>query len=466
MTRLVKVTDFDDWRAAARDALRQECAPHDISFTSDLTQTTLFGGGKDGEDRPPEGSTRRRRIPPAFLDTARRVSCHSDPRRFDLLYRVLWRLTHGEGHVLELATDDDVREMNRFEKSVQRDSHKMKAFVRFRRVKIDQQEHYVAWHRPDHRVVRLTAPFFARRFPTMNWAIFTPWESALWDQAELTFGDGLPRSQAPQHDELDDLWRTYYASIFNPARVKVGAMVREMPRRYWSTMPETQLIPDLLYAAQNRANGMTDSTPAEPMLDRLSGIESLVELSAAAQGCRGCDLCRHATQTVFGEGPADARIVLIGEQPGDEEDRQGRPFVGPAGQVLNNALEAAGLERSEIYLTNAVKHFKFVQRGKHRLHKKPASREINACSPWLARELELVRPAVIVCLGATAAQAVIGRRFRLTEQRGDWVATEFCDRTIATYHPSAVLRARDQEHRQHLINSLIQDLRTAAQAAG
>jgi uracil-DNA glycosylase len=193
---------------------------------------------------------------------------------------------------------------------------------------------------------------------------------------------------------------------------------------------------------------------------------SLKSLEQAAEHCKGCDLYKNATQTVFGEGLRRARLMLVGEQPGDEEDRQGHPFVGPAGRVLDEALEAAGIDRSDVYVTNAVKHFKFTTRGVRRLHKKPGARELAACSPWLQAELATIKPEFLVCLGATAAQALLGRSFLITKQRGKVIATEWCEATLATYHPSAVLRAPDSARRAELREYLVSDLKTAASYLG
>jgi uracil-DNA glycosylase len=182
-------------------------------------------------------------------------------------------------------------------------------------------------------------------------------------------------------------------------------------------------------------------------------------------GCEGCELYQHATQPVFGEGPKDARVVLIGEQPGDSEDRAGRPFVGPAGEVLNRALAEAGLNRAEVYLTNAVKHFAFEERGKRRIHRTPRLSEVTACKPWMEAELEQVAPEIVVCLGATAAKAVFGAQFRLTEQRGKFIESRFALKTLATYHPSAVLRADSQAAEDEVYRLLVQDLKTIAAEA-
>jgi uracil-DNA glycosylase len=192
---------------------------------------------------------------------------------------------------------------------------------------------------------------------------------------------------------------------------------------------------------------------------------SLVEVRQAANECTACHLYKRATQTVFGEGPNDAAIMLVGEQPGDYEDREGKPFVGPAGKIMGQALEEAGIDRREIYVTNAVKHFKWEPRGKRRIHQKPNSREIAACRPWLEAELRLVKPRLLVCLGATAAQAVFGPSFRVTRERGKVLSSKLAPRALATVHPSSLLRQPDEESRQREYERFVVDLRAARRAA-
>jgi uracil-DNA glycosylase family protein len=192
----------------------------------------------------------------------------------------------------------------------------------------------------------------------------------------------------------------------------------------------------------------------------IPAIHSLKKLRAAAPDCRGCDLYRHATQVVFGEGPEDAKVVMVGEQPGDEEDRMGHPFVGPSGRLLSKAMHETGLDREKIYVTNAVKHFKFVERGKRRIHAKPSAREISACRPWLEAELMAIKPALVVCLGATAAQSLMGRTFRITVERGRFFAHNWGKEIVATVHPSAVLRTPDRFDEEYRL--FIQDLRVIA----
>ena len=192
---------------------------------------------------------------------------------------------------------------------------------------------------------------------------------------------------------------------------------------------------------------------------------NLRELAKAAKGCTACPLYKHATQTVFGAGPISARLMLVGEQPGDSEDVKGEPFVGPAGKLLDRALEEAGIDRTTVYVTNTVKHFKWEPRGKRRIHKKPSARDIAACRPWLEAELRAVQPAVLVCLGSTAAQAVFGPQFRVTRERGAVMRSVFSQKTVATVHPSSLLRAPDEETRHREYAHFVADLRVAMKAA-
>jgi uracil-DNA glycosylase family protein len=191
-------------------------------------------------------------------------------------------------------------------------------------------------------------------------------------------------------------------------------------------------------------------------------VDELERLRRDAADCQACPLWRTGTQTVFGEGAASAQVVFVGEQPGDQEDKQGRPFVGPAGRVLDEALELAGIDRSTAYVTNAVKHFKWSPRGKRRIHAKPNWSEIAACNSWLQSELEVIEPAVVVCLGATAAQALLGKQFRVTKQRGSWIESELAEHVTATIHPSSILRQRTDEDRHRELDGLVEDLKLVA----
>lgn len=462
---VIAADNFDNWRNAARGLLAANVAPEDIRWTEPTSQLSLFNA-VEATDRPVVAPVVN--VPKEFLELARYVACHRDIGRWHFLYRTLWRIVHGEAHLLKIATDDDVHLLNRMQKSVTRDVHKMKAFVRFRKVvSVSGEENFIAWHRPDYRIIRLTAPFFARRFKGMNWTILTPDESATWDQQELRYGPGAPLNDAPSGDALEELWKTYYASIFNPARVKVAMMKREMPVRHWPTLPEASIINELLQQAPQRVDAMIQRTEgfAETAMNYMPELDDLESLRHAAACCKACHLYEHATQMVFGEGLPNASIVIVGEQPGDKEDIVGRPFVGPAGKLLDDALASAGIQRGDVYITNVVKHFKFTEtsnsRGKQRLHKKPDSREIFACRPWLEAELAAIKPAAILCLGATSSQALFGLDFRITKDRGKVLPTEWCPRTIATWHPAAILRMPVPGKRQQMLDQFVEDLHAA-----
>ena len=220
-----------------------------------------------------------------------------------------------------------------------------------------------------------------------------------------------------------------------------------------------------LQAEARRAKPALDEPPPTGATPFVPAAADLAGLRVAAARCTGCDLHRHATQMVFGQGPPDARIVLVGEQPGDQEDLRGAPFVAPAGAVLDRALAEVGLARERLYVTNAVKHFKFVARGTRRIHQTPRASELGACRPWLEAELAVIQPGILVCLGATAARAVLGPEFRLMRERGRFVATRWAALTIATLHPSAVLRGEDAAAQERLYQLLVEDLRAVARAA-
>jgi DNA polymerase len=338
------------------------------------------------------------------------------------------------------------------QKQINHDKHRMKAFVRFRQV----DDRYVAWHRPDHFIVDDMAPWFAERFGAMKWSILTPDRSAHWDCQTLTFGPGVSASDAPAEDDLEELWRAYYASTFNPARVNEKLLRTHVPGRHWATMPETSIIPGLVAEAKSRERRMCETNPSSAA-EFIPANATLPILRDAVHTCRGCDLYEHATQPVFGYGPPDASLVLVGEQPGDQEDREGKPFVGPSGQLLDRALAEAGLDRGQIYLTGAVRHFRFEERGKRRIHKTASRSQIAACQPWLDAELALLRPKLIVCLGNTAVLSVVGRAMKVSELRGTVSPHRHARGVTATVHPSFILRVPERQEEEY--RRFVDDLR-------
>jgi DNA polymerase len=335
----------------------------------------------------------------------------------------------------------------------------MRAFLRFREVTDDAGARFVAWFEPEHHLVRANARFFVDRFNSMRWSILTPEISLHWDGETLSEGPGASKTDAPQDDPTEAVWKTYYASIFNPARLKTGAMLKEMPRKYWKNMPETALVPELIKGARARETAMVNTARAAPARNSLAAWEALRDEAAH---CTRCHLYQHATQTVFGEGPVDAPLMLVGEQPGDQEDQAGRPFVGPAGQLLDRALAEAGIDRGTAYLTNAVKHFKFEPRGKRRIHSKPDAGEITACRWWIEQELLLVRPQIVVALGATAARSLLGRTVTIARERGHAIALPEGGEARITVHPSFLLRIPEEDRKAKEYARFVEDLRAAA----
>lgn len=471
--RLDGQTDFKGWRAAARRLALANVKPEDVTWSVDGDQSELF----DATPAPPSPAPSARfNVPKAFIELAEHVILNRDPERFALLYRLLWRLRDNPD-LLHVATDADVARAEAMAKAVRRDEHKMHAFVRFREIGRERDSHYVAWFEPSHHIVELAAPFFARRFADMEWSILTPDRSAHWNGHALSFTSGVPKSEAPTEDRIEEIWRTYYANIFNPARLKTNAMQAEMPKKYWKNLPEASLIKPLTEKAERTMQAFIDAEASAPTrkpqarevskpdtaLDEpMPAASGLQHLRAEAAGCRDCHLWKDATQTVFGEGPAHATVMLVGEQPGDKEDLAGQPFVGPAGQMLNRALDEAGIDRSKVYVTNAVKHFKFVPRGKIRLHQKPATPEIKACRQWYERELAAVKPVLVVAMGATAAQSVFGKITPVNKNRGQIMSLESGQQTLVTVHPSYLLRLPDQEAKDREYERFVDDLKIAA----
>jgi uracil-DNA glycosylase len=463
--------DFEGWRRAARTLVLNEVSPSDVTWTAPGHTPELFA---------PLAATSLPEVPQAgfsvsakFVELAQSAILHRDTTRFAILYRLLWRLRHHHD-LLAVATDPDVSQVAAMAKAVHRDQHKMQAFVRFREIGRERKSRYVAWYEPEHHIVEATAPFFARRFADMAWSILTPDICAHWEGHVVAFTPGVSKAAAPSEDRLEETWLRYYASIFNPARLKVKAMQSEMPKKYWRNLPEASLIKPLISGAGRATSAMIADAATDPHKSQkkpepsvkhqhaASSAGDIEALREAAGDCRGCPLWKDATQTVFGEGPRNARVMLVGEQPGDKEDLAGKPFVGPAGQMLDRALEEAGIDRAKVYVTNAVKHFKFVPRGKIRLHQKPNTSEIRACRPWYERELAAIKPDLVVAMGATAAQSVFGKTTPINKNRGRLIDLDDGIRALVTVHPSYLLRLPDIEAKALEYQRFVEDLRIAA----
>ena len=463
------------WRAALalnERGISPECAVFDVAGRT----PDLFGGpAEEASCIDYENARGEARVPPPLKRLLGKVLLHADPERFNLSYRLLCRMNRTP-HLLSIASDRDVARAFGMEKAVRRDMHKMTAFVRFREIAAAGCEPaFVAWFEPDHHIVEATAPFFVRRFANMRWSILTPRKSAHRNGVDLVFDKGANLADAPAADPIEEIWRTYYANIFNPARLKVKAMRAEMPKKYWRNLPEASLIEPMVKAARARATAMIEAPPTisrRPALATAQGSQhrgadwvdrtaSLPELAKSEAHCQRCPLYSDATQVVPGEGQTSARLMFVGEQPGDQEDIEGRPFVGPAGKVLQSALERCGIDRAQCFVTNAVKHFKYEPRGKRRLHKKPNNSEIDICRWWLDIERKLVQPELIVALGATAARGVLGKTVTIGPMRGKVFPLSPSEHVLITVHPSYLLRIVDEEQKKTEWRTFLADLMVA-----
>ncbi|WP_437879373.1 UdgX family uracil-DNA binding protein [Pseudomonas sp. LRF_L74] len=463
------ITSFADWRNEARRLLLAGVEPHAAHWQGNAD---LFGDQASAGET--SGPVRTFNIPkelPELLASAARFRADD---RWALLYRVLWRVVEGDRSAM-LAGDIDGSELHRRIKAVRREAHHMHAFLRFRPCQHEGLD-FIAWHEPDHEVLDLGAEHFITRMGRHRWLIATPAGAAHCDGEQVHYHQPCPPelrelARTDNDDAAGDLWKAYYHSTFNPARLNEKVMRSHMPTRFWRHLPEGPLISRMMSEARagQQRLGQTASVGAR------NGKEVLIAsdraqpkrgLSTALQGCQACGIWRNATCAVAGEGPQQARIMLVGGQPGDLEDLAGRPFVGPAGQVLDHAFAKTGLERGSIYLTNAVKHFKWTAQGVGkrtgtRLHAPAEPAEIEACRFWLERELAEVRPRIIVALGRTALASLLNvndpQRIDLADygqqplRHGDrWL--------LAAPHPAAVLRSSEdgEKYRADLIGALKQ----------
>jgi DNA polymerase len=468
--RLDRPADLGCWRDAARALVAARVPPEDVAWTPGLLAT---------EPMPEAIAPPELRVPRAFVELAEIVLRHRDSERHALLYQALWRITHGERALLDDATDALVLRLEGMQRAVIRDAHKMHAFVRFRATPTpDGDTHHIAWYEPEHLVLEAEAPFFVRRFAQLRWSILTPDGSAHWNRAELTFGPPGERAQVPPADAGEELWRAYYASIFNPARLKPAAMRQHMPKKFWRNLPEARDIPRLVQEAPARVEAMVARGFSEPALVRQSRMyltpqprveeampddlftrtDDPAEALAALRAELEADDFRD-TNLVFGEGRLGSALMFVGEQPGDEEDRQKRPFVGPAGRLFNRALEDVGIPRDEAYVTNAVKRFKYVMQGGRRIHQTPDAGDIKHYRPFLLRELDLVKPRLLVTLGATALKTVTGKAHAVTKVRGELMDGPEGLPLFPTVHPSYLLRLPDEESKRREWGRFLEDLK-------
>jgi DNA polymerase len=475
----LQVNSFAEWREAARELLKAGVPPEAVSWGTpegdDLFSGAPPGAGPDHNAGIPLQPTQTSRpatpgssprVPRALMEMLQQAACFRSPDRWAFLYRVLWRWTQGE-HDVQSPADPDGNRLHGMVKAVRREEHDMHAYIRFRERPVDAgAPRFVAWFEPRHDVLPRVAEHFVARMGKVSWMIATPEASVLWDGQTLHNTGPLMSSAADLNDEGEALWLTYYRSIFNPARVNAQLMQSHIPSRFWKNLPEGAIVPSLVSQAelgarkigQAQAVGLRrgatipiSAEAAQPDREQPSKLDE----------CRRCDLWQYATQAVGGEGSKRSPIMIVGEQPGDQEDLAGKPFVGPAGKLLDRVFAQAEVDRKAIYLTNAVKHFKWEPRGKRRLHKTPNQREVEACHYWLEKELAAVKPRVIVAMGSTALKSVMRKgTVTLKDFLGKPVRVDGCW-LVTIYHPSYVLRVPDEASRQEAFSVMVKGLKLA-----
>jgi DNA polymerase len=472
------VETFAAWREAARELLMGGVPPEAITWGSPDTGGDLFSTAAEVQPHaelqahalpafvPPAAARPAPHVPRSLMDMLQSAACCRVPDRWAFLYRVMWRWQQGE-HDVQSPADEDGARLNAMVKAVRREEHDMHAYIRFRERPVDAgAPRFVAWYEPRHDVLPQVAQHFVSRMGKVSWMIATPDASVLWDGHTLHNTGPLVGKAEDLEDSGEALWLTYYRSIFNPARLNTTVMQQHITGDRWKNLPEgkivTQMVSDAAMGArkigQAQAVGQRKGTTI-PIAPEAAQPER--QQPSKLDECRRCELYQFATQAVPGDGPKRARIMFVGEQPGDQEDLAGQPFVGPAGKLLDQVCQAAGVDRDTVYVTNAVKHFKWEPRGKRRIHKTPAQQEIEACHYWLDKELAAVQPTVIVALGATALKSVL-RTANVTLKNslgkpmqvdGRWVVT--------TYHPSYVLRVPSEDAKRDAFATMVQGLKLA-----
>jgi uracil-DNA glycosylase len=423
--------NFENWKETAHELLKRNLAPKLLLWEEEQPLLPFADPVASEWERLPVVD-RGAFIPSVFLSLAYTASFHRNPVKWEILYRVLYRLLHEKRSLLKDEKDQDVIRLQELVRSVSHEVDKMKAFVRFKKgEKAEGDETFVAWYEPRHPVVPIVAPFFKNRFSSMNWKLVTPEHSVEWNGAQLKFGPG---GEAPPTDtqRKEELWKAYYQSTFAPTQTMVpkGVISRRTGNEGTRTTAHYSALP-----------------------------KNLGEIKTGLSKCRGCLLYSCNVQAVSGEGDPAANLVFVGDHPSDEEDTYGRLWLGAGGKLLLNYLAKVNLSKSDIYFTNAVKHFSHQGEGEWRLSRPPQEQEVIACRPWLFAELNILKPRVLVCLGPTAAYSILGREISLSTVRRRALRTSFCATTVVMRHPSSLIEISDAALRASAEEELLSDLR-------
>lgn len=421
-------TDWEGWRVATRALVLAGIAPEDLAWSVGAAASDL------PTDTSPTESVSFQ-VPRALVSLASLAFQARDPDRFGLLYGLVWRANAGE-KLLADDTDPDLSTVRRMALAVRAEAHRMRTNMRFLPVPEGHTTRFIGWFEPAHFVLPANAQLIVRRFPDLTLSIVTPDGAAHWDRSSLRFGSGL--RHAEDDEALQAWWQAHGEMLLRQATPGVS-------------IPEAKAVDEIPRPPDRPALG--------PVVLHHKPDPALQDSAKQAGTCQRCPLYQPATQTVFGEGPADAPVMFVGEQPGDQEDTIGRPFVGPAGQIMDRAMEEAGLDRRSVYVTNAVKHFKFSQRGKRRIHQTPEVPEIQACSFWLDVERVHVRPRLVVLMGGSAARAGLGRAVTICRERGRPIRTAEGQTVFVTVHPSYLLRIPDAAAKAREYEAFVRDLK-------
>ena len=422
-------TDWDGWRRATRALVLADVPPDEVTW------------GVGGLADPLPAAEGTFRLPAALVAMAAVAFQARTAERFGLLYGLVWR-AHGGERVLDLPDDPDTRLARRLALAVRAEAHRMRTHLRF----MPAGNALLGWYAPAHFVLEANAQLIAQRFPDPPFTIVTPDATAHWDGAGLRIGAGA--RGIDDDATLLAWWDAHGQATLEDAR------------------PGTSIPPAEVL---DEAPRPPSRPPIGPVVIDMARDPEVMAAEREATGCQRCALHGPATQTVFGEGPAQPRVMFVGEQPGDQEDVIGRPFVGPAGQLLDQAMEEAGIDRRQVYITNAVKHFKYTPRGPRRIHQAPDAGEIQVCRFWLDFERTRLRPRLVVLMGASGARAVLGRPVTVTRERGRPFLLEDGTSAFITVHPSYLLRIPDGEGKAREYQAFVRDLteiRRLAEAMG
>jgi len=457
-----RVNNFETWLAAASTLIAAEAAPPLVDWGDNDGVESLFAANHV----TPASTSMILDLPAGLRQRLEEACCYLGKERWSLPYRVLWRCLHNDWAAL-LPGDTDGSPFARRERAVRGAAHAMKGFLRFQeRPDNMHSPRFVAWYEPPHDVLQPVAHHFAERMGSNTWLIATPLGSANWDGKRLAFGPPLSKP-AQNEDLIEALWLDYYRSTFNPERLNPELMQAHLPSVQQRSLPEARLIPAMISQAQ--LGQSRQAIAASPVISKkascTTGRNTRLSLGDELEHCKRCGLWEHATYPVGGSGPANARVIIVGEQADDHDDLIGEPFSGELGRFLESLLTAAGIEREDVYLTHAVKHFRFESIQLQRRYRAPTTAHLEACRHWLEQELAQIPAIAIVALGRSAAQALLQTEVPLPTGEAPLVMQLAEKRVFVTWHPAYAQKTANPQARNAAQAHIVASLRHAWQLA-